>query len=92
MAARSLADGGEIAQGSIHDRDIIRCAYLASYYFGKGGRQTERRFNAVSDEIKVCANGSRRPLNRSPEKSSTSVASASNGRIDSPSGLNCAMT
>jgi hypothetical protein len=30
--------------------EISSDAYLANYYFGRGGRQTERRFNAVSDE------------------------------------------
>ena len=40
-------------------------AYLADYFFGRDGRRTERRFDAVGVEIKAYAKHRRGPPHRS---------------------------
>ena len=55
MAARSLVDGGAIAQGSANDRETARGIVPATW------TPPERRFDTSADEIKAYAEGMRMP-------------------------------
>jgi hypothetical protein len=55
-AARSLADGGAIAQACANDRDTVRSVFVAATW-----TPPERRFDGSADEVKAYAEGMRLP-------------------------------